>query len=108
MPSHRGRRRVAPVARQLVNFVVYVLFYFFAHLLLSIMADSLEWNNQSDVSNQSVTSAHPIRYPREASYFAAACAILFVIVGILGTKKKQRGERKKAALRVFSLFFSVR
>ena len=69
------------------------------------MADSLEWNNQSDVSNQSVTSAHPIRYPREASYFAAACAILFVIVGILGTKN--RGEKEKKQPCGFSLSFSL-
>lgn len=59
-----------------------------------IMEDSLmgsatanQWNNTptADVYNESVISAHhPIRYPREASYFAAACAILFVIIGIGG------------------------
>ena len=68
------------------------------------MADSLEWNNQSDVSNQSVTSAHPIRYPREASYFAAACAILFVIVGILGTKKTEGRKKKSSPAGFLSLF----
>ncbi|XP_046463209.1 protein trapped in endoderm-1-like [Daphnia pulex] len=57
-------------------------------------AAASQWNNMNnndslittaDVYNESVTSAHhPIRYPREASYFAAACAILFVFIGIGG------------------------
>ena len=59
--------------------------------LISSAAAS-QWNNinndsslTADVFNESVTSAHhPIRYPREASYFAAACAILFVFIGIGG------------------------
>jgi hypothetical protein len=61
-------------------------------------APASQWNNMNnndslittaDVYNESVTSAHhPIRYPREASYFAAACAILFVFIGIGGKLKK--------------------
>lgn len=63
------------------------------------MEDSIvasEWNNDSaapasvDVFNESVTSVHPIQYPREASYFAAACAILFVLIGIGGKGKKNK------------------
>jgi hypothetical protein len=66
--------------------------------LISSAAAASQWNNMNndssltaDVYNESVTSAHhPIRYPREASYFAAACAILFVFIGIGGKKKDFR------------------
>ncbi|KAK4030189.1 hypothetical protein OUZ56_023165 [Daphnia magna] len=53
----------------------------------SLTSSANQWNNTplADVYNESVISAHhPIRYPREASYFAAACAILFVLIGIGG------------------------
>jgi len=38
--------------------------------------------NSSSFLNESLPVT--VNYPREASYFAAACAILFIIVGIGG------------------------
>jgi len=41
----------------------------------------MDWN----VTNTTTTATKAaINYPREASYFAAACAILFVVIGIGG------------------------
>lgn len=45
-----------------------------------------EWSHDVATSmNGNSTNETVVQYPREASYFAAACAILFVFVGIIGT-----------------------
>ena len=53
------------------------------------MEDSLIGTNNTpaDVANRSSSVIH---YPAEASYFAAACAILFIIVGIAGQLVEKR------------------
>lgn len=49
-----------------------------------IEMDQEDWTSVNSSNGDDANVGTTIHYPREASYFAAACAILFVIVGIGG------------------------
>ena len=50
--------------------------------------ETMDSNNYSDGANETDVKSY-IHYPRAASYFAAACAIVFVIIGVAGIQFQQ-------------------